>query len=85
MKLIYREEEREMNPLCIDQCIGLILWSPIDRGFLTGNRSKVDFDKEEISPRKRSQLDSLIRQRYNADKHFQIVERLKKNSRRKTS
>ncbi len=77
-KLIYREEEREMNPLCIDQGIGLIPWSPLARGFLTGNRSKVDFDKEEISPTKRSQLDSLIRQRYYADNDFQIVERLKK-------
>jgi len=77
-KLIYREEEREMNPLCIDQGIGLIPWSPLARGFLTGNRSKDDFDKEETSPTKRSQLDSLIRQRYYADNDFEIVERLKK-------
>ena len=37
--LIYREEEREMNPLCIDQGIGLIPWSPLARGFLAGNRN----------------------------------------------
>ena len=79
-KLIYREEEREMNPLCIDQGVGLIPWSPLARGFLTGNRSQVDIDtenKEETSPTKRAQLDPLIRQRYYADNDFQIVERLK--------
>jgi aryl-alcohol dehydrogenase-like predicted oxidoreductase len=31
--LIYREEEREMNPLCVDQGVGLIPWSPLARGF----------------------------------------------------
>ena len=30
-KLVYREEEREMNPLCIDQGVGLIPWSPLAR------------------------------------------------------
>jgi aryl-alcohol dehydrogenase (NADP+) len=34
--LIYREDEREMIPLCLDQGIGLIPWSPLGRGFLTG-------------------------------------------------
>ncbi len=34
--LCYREEEREMIPLCKDQGIGLIPWSPLARGFLTG-------------------------------------------------
>jgi aryl-alcohol dehydrogenase-like predicted oxidoreductase len=46
LQLIYREEEREMNPLCIDQGVGLIPWSPLARGFLTGNRSKADVNKE---------------------------------------
>jgi 1-deoxyxylulose-5-phosphate synthase len=36
--LVYREEEREMNPLCRDQGVGLLPWSPLARGFLTGNR-----------------------------------------------
>ncbi|CAF1690710.1 unnamed protein product, partial [Adineta ricciae] len=44
--LIYREEEREMNPLCLDQGVGLIPWSPLARGFLTGNRNKADINKE---------------------------------------
>jgi aryl-alcohol dehydrogenase (NADP+) len=38
--LIYREEEREMIPLCIDQGIGLIPWSPLARGFFAGNRRR---------------------------------------------
>src|SRR5450631_1789561 len=41
--LIYREEEREMNPLCVSEGVGLLPWSPLARGFLAGNRSKKDF------------------------------------------
>lgn len=37
--LIYREEEREMIPLCVDQGVGIIPWSPLARGILAGNRS----------------------------------------------
>jgi aryl-alcohol dehydrogenase-like predicted oxidoreductase len=33
--LLYREEEREMLPLCADQCVGVIPWSPLARGKLT--------------------------------------------------
>ena len=36
--LVYREEEREMVPLCLDEGIGLIPWSPLARGLLAGNR-----------------------------------------------
>lgn len=36
--LVYREEEREMIPLCIDQGVAIIPWSPLARGFLAGNR-----------------------------------------------
>lgn len=38
--LLYREEEREMNPLCADQGVGLIPWSPLARGMLAGNRER---------------------------------------------
>jgi len=38
--LIYREEEREMIPLCQDQGIGLIPWSPMARGFFAGDRKR---------------------------------------------
>src|SRR5262245_34942734 len=40
--LIYREEEREMLPLCRAEGIGVIPWSPLARGFLAGNRRKED-------------------------------------------
>jgi aryl-alcohol dehydrogenase-like predicted oxidoreductase len=36
--LLYREEEREMNPLCESEGVGLIPWSPLARGVLAGNR-----------------------------------------------
>lgn len=79
-KLVYREEEREMNPLCLDQGVGLIPWSPLARGFLTGNRSKVDLDKESseaTSATKRASSDAFGHQMYYADSDFQIVDRLK--------
>jgi aryl-alcohol dehydrogenase-like predicted oxidoreductase len=38
--LIYREEEREMLPLCLDQGVGVIPWSPLARGVLTGSRTR---------------------------------------------
>jgi aryl-alcohol dehydrogenase-like predicted oxidoreductase len=40
--LLYREEEREMIPQCIDQGIGVIPWSPLARGLLAGNRGRGD-------------------------------------------
>jgi aryl-alcohol dehydrogenase (NADP+) len=69
-----------MNPLCLDQGVGLIPWSPLARGFLTGNRSKSDVNKEdtkETSATKRAQTDSFGHQYYYADSDFQIVDRLK--------
>jgi aryl-alcohol dehydrogenase (NADP+) len=38
--LVYREEEREMIPLCVNEGIGLIPWSPMARGFFAGNRKR---------------------------------------------
>ena len=38
--LVYREEEREMIPLCLDQGVGLIPWSPLARGLLAGTRDR---------------------------------------------
>ena len=69
-----------MNPLCIDQGVGLIPWSPLARGFLSGNRSKTDIAKEktdETSATKRAQTDAFSHQLYYADSDFEIVERLK--------
>ncbi|GII22048.1 aldo/keto reductase [Planosporangium mesophilum] len=38
--LVYREEEREMIPFCLDQGVGLIPWSPLARGLLAGTRGR---------------------------------------------
>ena len=38
--LVYREEEREMIPLCLDQGVGLVPWSPLARGLLAGSRER---------------------------------------------
>src|SRR3954463_12666154 len=40
LNLVYREEEREMLPLCLDQGVGVIPWSPLARGVLAGNRTR---------------------------------------------
>ena len=46
--LIYREEEREMIPLCVDQGVGVIPWSPLARGMLAGTRTR---DGERLTTR----------------------------------
>ncbi len=69
--LIYREEEREMIPLCRDQGIGLIPWSPLARGFLAGNRRRQD--KGETT---RARSDAFAHNMYYADDDFRVVERV---------
>ena len=49
--LVYREEEREMIPLCLDQGVGVIPWSPLARGLLTGNRTR-EGGKLTVGPRR---------------------------------
>ena len=69
-----------MNPLCLDQGVGLIPWSPLARGFLVGNRSKSDLKKENdkgTSATRRAQTDAFSHRMYYADSDFEIVERLK--------
>jgi len=70
--LIYREEEREMVPLCVDQGVGIIPWSPLARGFLSGNRTR---DKGGDTTRSRS--DAYAHSMYYQDDDFAVVERLK--------
>lgn len=69
--LVYREEEREMIPLCQDQGIGLIPWSPLARGFLSGNRRKGDWGDT-----KRSKSDSYGQAMYYRDEDFTVAERV---------
>jgi len=46
--LVYREEEREMMPLCVAEGLGVIPWSPLARGMLTGSRRRGD---RTVTPR----------------------------------
>lgn len=68
--LVYREEEREMIPLCIDQGVGLIPWSPMARGFFAGNRRKQG-GGETV----RAQTDGFAAMLYYRPEDFQVAER----------
>ena len=66
--LVYREEEREMIPLCVDQGVGVIPWSPLARGFLTGTRQR------EGGTTKRSEVDTFAKEMYYAEDDFQVAD-----------
>jgi aryl-alcohol dehydrogenase (NADP+) len=69
--LVYREEEREMLPLCREEGIGVIPWSPLARGFLAGNRRKQDFGDTS-----RAKTDEYAKKLYYQDSDFEIVDRV---------
>jgi aryl-alcohol dehydrogenase-like predicted oxidoreductase len=69
--LVYREEEREMMPLCREEGIGVIPWSPLARGFLAGNRSATERDATS-----RAKTDTIAHQLYYAESDFRIVDRV---------
>jgi aryl-alcohol dehydrogenase (NADP+) len=69
--VVYREEEREMLPLCRAEGVGVIPYSPLARGFLAGNR-----DKAGSGDTIRAQSDNLARQFYFADTDFAIADRV---------
>ena len=69
--LIYREEEREMMPLCREEGIGVIPWSPLARGFLAGNRSKQDFGETV-----RSKTDEYAHGMYYQPSDFAVADRV---------
>lgn len=66
--LLYREEEREMNPLCIDQGVGLIPWSPLARGYLART-------KDTLKDTTRGKSDEFTAMLYRRDTDFDIVGR----------
>jgi aryl-alcohol dehydrogenase-like predicted oxidoreductase len=68
--LIYREEEREMIPLCKDQGIGLIPWSPMARGFFAGDRKRGGGGKSV-----RANSDPFANELYFRDEDFTVAER----------
>ena len=71
MNAVYREEEREMLPLCIDQGVGVIPWSPLARGFLAGNRKR-----DEHMPTARAKSDDFAHSMYYSDADFDVVDRV---------
>jgi len=66
--LIYREEEREMIPLCMDQRLAIIPWSPLARGFLTGTRRPGGGDTT------RSEVDTFAKDMYYSPDDFAVAE-----------
>ncbi len=69
--LVYREEEREMMPLCREEGIGVIPWSPLARGFLAGNRRR-----DDQGDTVRARTDDFAHDLYYADCDFSVVERV---------
>jgi len=68
--LVYREEEREMIPLCLDQGIGLIPWSPMARGFFAGNRQRGGGGETA-----RAKSDPFADQLYFREEDFRVADR----------
>lgn len=72
--LIYREEEREMLPLCREEGIGVVPWSPLARGFLAGNRRRND--SEQAGDTVRAKTDDFAQKMYYEKADFAIVDRV---------
>src|SRR5215218_7953747 len=69
--LVYREEEREMIPQCIDQGVGVIPWSPLARGFLTGTRTRSGERRTT-----RAETDRFTDGLYGRDEDFDVADRV---------
>ena len=69
--LIYREEEREMIPLCREEGIAITPWSPLARGFVAGNRRP-----EDLGDTVRAKTDEYSKRLYYQPSDFAVVERL---------
>jgi aryl-alcohol dehydrogenase-like predicted oxidoreductase len=67
--LVYREEEREMMPLCLAEGVGVIPWSPLARGLLAGTRRSLGDDSTT-----RSRSDGLDRILYDQPSDWDVVE-----------
>jgi aryl-alcohol dehydrogenase (NADP+) len=72
--LIYREEEREMNPLCLDQGVALIPWSPLARGFFAGNRTP----EGSVTLTKRAETDEFAQKTYFRENDFAVAAAVEK-------
>ena len=83
--LVYREEEREMNPYCRATGVGLVPWSPLARGFLAGNRKPGaggSADKSEGAT-SRAATDEIAQKFYYRDADFAVVEAVMQLAREK--
>ncbi len=69
--LVYREEEREMIPLCVDQGVGVLPWSPLARGLLAGNRTR---EGERLTTR--AGTDAFGDSLYVPEVDFDVVDRV---------
>ncbi len=77
--LVYREEEREMLPLCREEGIGVIPWSPLARGFVLGNRRRGEGWGDTI----RAKTDEYGQGLYYQDSDFKVVERITEVARKR--
>lgn len=68
--LVYREEEREMLPLCLEEGIGVLPWSPLARGFLAGDRRKDGYGDTS-----RAKTDDFAHELYHTDADFAVAAR----------
>ncbi len=76
--VIYREEEREMLPLCRAEGIGVTPFSPLARGFVVGNRRKEDYGETV-----RAKTDEFSRKQYYRPEDFAIVDRVSELARKR--
>ena len=75
--LIYREEEREMLPLCRAEGVGIIPWSPLARGFLAGNRDRAPGpDEKKGGETLRAKTDEYAQSLYYEDSDFRVVDQV---------
>ena len=68
--LVYREEEREMMPLCEAERVGVIPWSPLARGLLAGGRRSLDDDSSTT----RASSDGFFRHLYDQPSDWDVVQ-----------
>ncbi|MDE1853912.1 MAG: aldo/keto reductase [Thaumarchaeota archaeon] len=76
--LAYREEEREMIPLCREEGVPLLPWSPLGRGFLTGK-----YKRKSKPSSARYRKDRYLKGRYFRPEDFDVVERLEEVAKEK--
>ena len=70
--LLYREEEREMIPLCLDQGAGVLPWSPLARGWLAGGHTR-----EGSRGTTRDETDAFSRRLYGRPEDYDVIDRLR--------